>query len=310
MNRKKLRTALIIVLVLMLTVAIILPTYTRHREREINLNTLRGGSARVKEQVRIAADEVIAKREAEDAEIAAHVYSHRGSAGPEEHSFKAYDAAIEAGSRYIEQDIVVSSDGILYVSHDLDAYYMTGYDGLYEYMNSNIIDGLRTKAGNKVLRLSEVFDRYGRDIHYVIELKQGDEACINAFEKIVDEYGLSDLITIQSMSPEVLKELEQKYPDMSKLFVCRTQQEFDRALDKPYIDIISVKAAAGLMNDSNCEKVHDHDKLFSAWILDSEEMIRKAIDMGVDTYFTNNTQLALSLEREYGLKEGKRRGKE
>ena len=309
MNKNKRRTVLILALVLILTMVIILPIHAQYREREKNITTLRRGSAKAEKQVCSAADEVIAKREAEDAEIAAHVYSHRGSAGSEEHSFKAYDAAIEAGSRYIEQDIVISSDGILYVSHDLGAYSMTGYDGLYEYMNSDIIDGLRTEAGNKVLRLSEVFDKYGKTINYVIELKQGNKACINAFEKLVDEYGLSDLITVQSKSSEVLKELEQKYPDMSKLFVCRTQQEFDRALDKPYIDIISVKAAAGLMNDSNCEKVHDHDKLFSAWILDSEEMIRKAIDMDVDTYFTNNTQLALSLEREYGLKEGKRRGK-
>lgn len=309
MNRKKLRTALIIVFVLMLTVVIILPIHTRIRERENCITTLCDGSTEAEEQVQSAAEVVITKREEEDDEIAAHVYSHRGSAGPEEHSFKAYDAAIEAGSRYIEQDIVASSDGILYVSHDLGAYYMTGYDGLYEYMSSNTIDGLRTKAGNKVLRLSEVFDRYGRDIHYVIELKQGDEACINAFEKLVDEYGLGDRITVQSMSPEILEELEHKYPDMSKLFVCRTQQELDHAVDKSYIDIISVKAAAGLMTESNCEKVHDQDKLFSAWTLDSEEAIKKAIDMGVDTYFTNNTQLALSLEREYGLKEGKRRGK-
>ena len=309
MNRKKLRTALIIVFVLMLTIVIILPIHTRIRERENSITTLCDGSAKVEEQMRNAAEDVIAEREAENAEITAHVYSHRGSVGPEEHSFKAYDTAIEAGSRYIEQDIVISSDGILYVSHDLGAYSMTGYDGLYEYMNSDIIDGLRTKAGNEVLRLSEVFDRYGRTINYVIELKQGNETCINAFEKLVDEYGLSDLITVQSMSPEILEELEHKYPDMSKLFVCRTQQELDHAVDKSYIDIISVKAAAGLMTESNCEKVHDQDKLFSAWTLDSEEAIKKAIDMGVDTYFTNNTQLALSLEREYGLKEGKRRGK-
>lgn len=309
MDKKIFRTGLIIVSVLMLTAAIILPMHTRYRGHETSIANLCEGSAKAEEQTYKAAEEVVTDREAENDEIAAHVYSHRGTAGPEEHSFKAYDAAIEAGSRYIEQDIVISSDGILYVSHDLGAYSMTGYDGLYEYMNSDIIDGLRTEVGNKVLRLSEVFDKYGKTINYVIELKQGDEACINAFEKLVDEYGLGNQITVQSMSPEILEELEHKYPDMPKLFVCRTQQEFDQTVDKPYVDIISVKAVAGLMTESNCLKAHDHEKLFSAWTLDSEEAIKKAIDMDVDTYFTNNTQLALSLEREYGLKEGKRRGK-
>lgn len=241
--------------------------------------------------------------------IASHVYSHRGSDGAEEHSFKAYDSAIEAGSRYIEQDVVMSADGILYVSHDFNAWLMTGYDGLYEHMSSEAIDNLRTRAGNKILRLSEVFDRYGRSINYVIELKPDNDACVEAFVKLVDEYELSDLITVQSMYPGRLEELETRYPDMPKLFVCRSQAEFDRAQDSSYIDIISVKADAGLMTLSNCEEAHDHNKLFSAWILNSEEAIKNAIDIGVDTYFTADTPLALSLEREYGIAEGKRRGK-
>ena len=241
--------------------------------------------------------------------IASHVYSHRGSDGAEEHSFKAYDSAIEAGSRYIEQDVVMSADGILYVSHDFNAWLMTGYDGLYEHMSSEAIDNLRTRAGNKILRLSEVFDRYGRSINYVIELKPDNDACVEAFMKLVDEYELGDLITVQSMYPGRLEELETRYPDMPKLFVCRSQAEFYRALDSAYIDIISVKADAGLMTLSNCEEAHDHNKLFSAWILNSEEAIKNAIDMGVDTYFTADTPLALSLEREYGIIEGRRRGK-
>ena len=129
-----------------------------------------------------AEEEAAAAKEAEEAAIASHVYPHRGSAGPEEHSFKAYDAALEAGARYVDVDIVISSDGVLYVSHDTNALRMTGYNGMYEYMSSETIDGLTTEAGNKVLRLSEVFDKYGRDVTYLIELKPNSDACIEAFE--------------------------------------------------------------------------------------------------------------------------------
>ena len=45
--------------------------------------------------------------------------------------------------------VLISSDGVLYVSHDLNAVTMTGYNGMYEYMNSDTIAGLTTKAGNK-----------------------------------------------------------------------------------------------------------------------------------------------------------------
>ena len=307
MKMNKRNKVLIIAILLMLTLTALISARIYDRGRVLN-------TARVMEAVTKETRESLAGVEEDAAAgieemIASHVYSHRGSDGAEEHSFKAYDSAIEAGSRYIEQDVVLSADGILYVSHDFNAWLMTGYDGLYEHMSSEAIDNLRTRAGNKILRLSEVFDRYGRSINYVIELKPDNDACVEAFVKLVDEYELGDLITVQSMYPGRLEELETRYPDMPKLFVCRSQAEFYRALDSAYIDIISVKADAGLMTLSNCEEAHDHNKLFSAWILNSEEAIKNAIDMGVDTYFTADTPLALSLEREYGIEEGKRRGK-
>ena len=304
MKRKKRNIALIIAILLMLALTALMSLRIYYRGRVLNTARVMGSAA---EEARESLTGIKETAAAEMEEmIASHVYSHRGSDGDEEHSFKAYDAAIEAGSRYIEQDVVLSADGILYVSHDLNAWSMTGYNGWYEHMSSDAIDNLRTRAGNKVLRLSEVFDRYGRSINYVIELKSDSDACVEAFVKLADEYGLGDLITVQSMYPWRLEELENRCPDMPKLFVCRSQADFERALDSPYVDIISVKADAGLMTLSNCEEAHGHNKLFSAWILNSEEAIKNAIDMGVDTYFTGDTPLALSLEREYGLNEGRR----
>lgn len=306
---KKTKTSLLIAIAVMLLLIIVSAGWIIHRGNELHVARAKEDAARAQAEAQQKADEeAAAKKEAEDAEVASHVYSHRGSAGPEEHSFKAYDAAIKAGSRYIEQDVVITSDNVLYVSHDLNAVTMTGYNGMYEYISSETVDGLTTEAGNKILRLSEVFDKYGRDINYVIELKPNSDACIEAFEKLVDEYGFSDVITVQSLYPEVLETLEEKYPDMTKLYVAWSQADFDYVVDKPYADIISVKAAAGLMTEANCEAAHENGKLFSAWTLDSEETIKKAIDMGVDTYFTNDTPLALRLEREYGLEEGRRGG--
>ena len=215
---KKTKTSLLIAIAVMLLLIIVSAGWIIHRGNELHVARAKEDAARAQAEAQQKADEeAAAKKEAEDAEVASHVYSHRGSAGPEEHSFKAYDAAIKAGSRYIEQDVVITSDNVLYVSHDLNAVTMTGYNGMYEYISSETVDGLTTEAGNKILRLSEVFDKYGRDINYVIELKPNSDACIEAFEKLVDEYGFSDIITVQSLYPEVLETLEEKYPDMTKL---------------------------------------------------------------------------------------------
>jgi glycerophosphoryl diester phosphodiesterase len=179
---------------------------------------------------------------------------------------------------------------------------MTGYNGMYEYINSETVDELRTDAGNPVLRLSQVFDKYGKDIHYVIELKDRRDACTKAFEDLVDKYGYSDIIIVQSMYPEVLEALDEKYPDMPKLLVCWNQSAFVRNLDEPYIDMFSLKADAGLMTESNCGLAHQSKKLFGAWKLNDEDSIKRAIDIGVDNYFTDNGALALSIEKDYGVK--------
>lgn len=307
-KRKTNKKTLIILIIIMLLLVVAALAWILHMGKAdkpaAKPETTQDEQAAQEDEQKKAEEEAALKKKTEDEKIASHVYSHRGSAGPEEHTFKAYDAAIEAGSINIEQDVVMSSDGVLYVSHDLNAVTMTGYNGMYEYISSETIDGLKTEAGNKILRLSEVFDHYGKDINYIIELKDNSDKCLMAFEQLVDESGLSDVITVQSMKAETLEILDKKYPDMPKLFVCWNQGDFDYVLDKPYVDIISVRAEVetGILTESNCKAAHEAGKKFSAWTLDTEDSIKKAIDMGVDTYFTNDTPLALEIEREYGLK--------
>lgn len=102
------------------------------------------------------------------------VISHRGASGEEiEHTFSAYDLAILYGSKYIEQDLVTSKEGTLYVSHDENAKRITGIDKKFSEMTDSEIDQLRTENGEKIHSLQEVFNRYNDSVTYVIELKKG-----------------------------------------------------------------------------------------------------------------------------------------
>ena len=53
------------------------------------------------------------------------------------------------------------------------------------------------------------------------------------------------------------------------------------------------------MTEDNLKAAHEHEKTFSVWTLNSEEEILKAIELGVDTYFTDDTALAIQLEEQY-----------
>lgn len=245
-----------------------------------------------------AAAEVVSRPYFDPATYAAseHVYSHRGSAGSREHTFEAYDAAIEAGSHYIELDLVRSADGTLYISHDQTPERLTGGGRAFAAMTDAEIDELRTANGEKIHTLSEVFDRYGTAVNYVIEFKNYNQETIEAFEKLVDQYGYADNIIAQCFELASLEALDAKYPDMPMLFLIDRQSEVSLGIDKSYIDIIAVDK--DLMTRKNCEFAHNYGKKFSVWTLDTEDEIREAISIGADTFFTNDTPLAIKLLKE------------
>ena len=233
---------------------------------------------------------------------AEHIFSHRGIQGELEHSFITYDEAIAAGSKYIEQDLVISRDGTLFVSHDRTAYAMTGVDRYYSDMTDEEIRELRTYRDQPILSLEDVFERYGSTVDYVIELKTDGTDEREAFVRTVRDSGLEDRVIVQSFFRDQLDQLESDFPDMAKLLLCRTQNDIGLGIDDDRIDIVS--APESLMNEDNCRAVHEAGKLINVWTLNTEDAIREAIRLGVDTYFTNDTPLALSLEEHLRYDDG------
>ncbi|MEO1781207.1 glycerophosphodiester phosphodiesterase family protein [Enterococcus diestrammenae] len=65
--------------------------------------------------------------------------------------------AIQYGSKYIEQDLVTSKQGTLYVSHDLSAKRLTGVDKQFSDMTDVEINVLKTIIGESILSLRDVF---------------------------------------------------------------------------------------------------------------------------------------------------------
>ncbi|USJ19925.1 S-layer homology domain-containing protein [Lactococcus formosensis] len=227
-----------------------------------------------------------------------YIISHRGSAERVEHTFEAYDLAIQQGSKNIEQDVVVSKDKTLYVSHDLSAKRLTGVDKLYSDMTDAEISKLRVANGEPIHTLESVFYRYGNKVNYVVELRsEFGFSQVIPFTEMVRQKGLDNNVILESFSEDVLQNAETLVPNMPKMRLVETQAEFNQALSSPVDDIVSMTQS--LMNKDNVDKVHKQNKIASAWTLDSEARIKKAISLGVDSYFTNYTGRAMQLEREY-----------
>ena len=239
-------------------------------------------SAEVSEEVETEITETVESEDENTKEAMAHdvavqrIIAHRGTGGFYD-SFESYDSAVDQGAKYIEQDVKLL-DGDLYVAYEDDSSY------------------------NKV-KLRDVFERYGKDVTYVVEIKSRDIYTEEAFIKLVSDYSYQDNVILQCFEGWMLKDVKKAFPEMKTMYLCNNshggQAAFEEALGWGYVDILAVSYDEGMMTRSNCRLAHDAGKEFSAWILDQDSSIIEAIDMDVDIYFTRMPARAIELEEKY-----------
>lgn len=226
-----------------------------------------------------------------------HVIAHVGGSGyAADYSFDAFDAVIADGITHIEQDVVISKDGTLYVCHDLTAQRLCGDARLFRDMTDGEIEALTTVNGNKFITLAAVFDRYksNKSLTFVVELK--DQSATEPFLALVEEQGLQRRCIVQSVNLASLKTCKTTLPFLRTLYLSKDQIDFNIVLSQYYIDIISLQQAN--LSAENVAAAHEAGKLFNTWVCDNEQEITNAILAGADTYFTNYPQQAMRLEKE------------
>ncbi len=116
------------------------------------------------------------------------VIAHRGLSGlAPEHTWEAYDRAIEVGADYIEQDLHMSADGVLVVLHD-DSLERTARgpepdcSGRAREKTLTLLRSCDFGSwfgaafrGQSIITLDELLSKYGRTTRYYIETKHPDE---------------------------------------------------------------------------------------------------------------------------------------
>lgn len=225
----------------------------------------------------------------------AHIYTLSGASSEEKYTMAAFDGAIAGGSVCLAMPVVVSGDGIAYVANDDYLLDMAGMDGYLSGMNESQIAGIKTKGGNEIVKLSDVFAKYGTGIYYVIEIKYPNEHNIMAFSEAVKKAGVAEVTCVSSYYFDALERVENEFPDMPKIFLSEEEEDFNVAKTRDVVDLISVEKK--MMTEEYMSDARSSGKKFGAWTLSSEEEIRKAIELGVDSYFTDEGTLAVSIEK-------------
>lgn len=225
----------------------------------------------------------------------AHIYTNSGSSSEERYTMAAFDSAVEGGSVCLSMPVVAAKDGTLYVAYDDYLRDMTGLDGYLSGMSDGQIAEVKTKGGNGIVKLSDVFEKYGTDVNYVIEIRYANERNIMPFVETVKKAGVADVTSVSSYYFGALDIVENEFPDMPKIFLSENEVDLAEAQRSETVDLISVNR--DLMTAENLAAVHESGKKFGAWTLNSEEDIKSAVSMGLDSYFTDEGALAVSIEK-------------
>ncbi|HVF38500.1 MAG TPA: glycerophosphodiester phosphodiesterase [Gemmatimonadaceae bacterium] len=251
------------------------------------------------------------------------VIAHRGSSyDAPEHTFAAYDLALQNGVDYIEQDIHRTSDGVLVVLHDATlertargepgscagsvrektlAQLKTCDAGSW----FNAANPSRARAEFASLRiptLAEVLDRYQAGTRYYIEIKNpelypGIEAdliaMLTARGLLLPSTGHFPRVFIQSFDEQSLKRVSQLTPT-ARLILLLSAGSIP-SLTSNLASIATYAAGVGVpyttVNAALVDAVHSACLLIHPFAVDDPAVMKSLLAMGVDGMFTNRPAL-------------------
>jgi glycerophosphoryl diester phosphodiesterase len=163
------------------------------------------------------------------------VFGHRGASGyAPEHTLLSYQLAKELGADYLEIDLQQTKDGELVALHDPDVNRTTDGTGnaadftLAELQQLDAGSWFNKKypakakpeyAGLTIPSLRQVFQTFGNEVNYCLEIKTPDAGIEGKLLSLLDEFDLledpkSANVIIQSFSAESLQSVHRVQPDI------------------------------------------------------------------------------------------------
>jgi len=142
------------------------------------------------------------------------IIAHRGaSAYAPENTLAAFQLAVDMGVREIELDVQLSLDRQVVICHDLSLE-RYGYPGLVESMKWADLEALDMGswfspflyANERMLRLEDLFERYGSRVTYHIEIKGRNPELPQRMCRLVERFGLQQQVIVTGFSYDALRE--------------------------------------------------------------------------------------------------------
>lgn len=230
------------------------------------------------------------------------VFAHRGMLyhNPE-HSFAGYDENIKDGATIIEQDVHITKDGVLIVSHDDNLKRVTGDDISITKSTYSQIKNSKLRNGENIHTLDQVLDKYKDKVNYAIEAKRELQSDYHLEKKIaetVNRHKLTKNTLIQDADLNGLIAIHKEpnfnnvptlWLENDKYFSKNYKNDIDKA--PKYITFISIPLDR--LTPTIVNYVHDKNHLVNTWTLANFDDNVKAKKLKSDSVFSNDAKFTL-----------------
>ncbi len=248
---------------------------------------------------------------------------HRGSAGTHpENTMPSFQAAVEAGARYLELDVHMSRDGELVVSHDgalericgrpgaiqeLDYTDIASADAGFSFTSDGESFPFRGK-GIRVPPLREVLSAYPA-IRFVIEVKQIEPSVIAPLLRVLDETRMRRMVLLASEHQTPIDETRALAPGIPTNFPYLEVAGFLQAMAsrstdyKPPGDALQIPPeyeSWRLVSRETLEAAHRFGVEMHVWTVNEEAEMRELLELGVDGILSDYPARLLKVIREMG----------
>ena len=269
---------------------------------------------------------MLAPPDFDHAEGQAIVIAHRGaSAYAPEHTFAAYDMALELGADYIEQDLQMTRDGVLVVMHDDTLDRTARGEGCSGRVIERTLAELRhCSAGRwyneerpalakaafdeeRIPTLDDVIVRYAGRSRFYIETKNPEEApgMEEALVALLEKHGLADApdrgglpaVIIQSFSAESLRRIAELAPALPRVQLLERISSSQAIALLPEIARFAhgVGPARTTVDGALVEAARDHSLIVHPYTVNEESEMRRLMSLGVDGMFTDRADMLIAL---------------
>lgn len=213
-----------------------------------------------------------------------------------ENTISALKEAIISKAEYAEMDVQQTKDEELIIMHDSNFKRTTGvnknvwevnYDEVKNYDAGSYFS--ETFKGEKIPTFDEVIKNAKDKIKILIEIKvNGHE---NNIEKqvidLINENNFSSQCVISSLDKEVLKKVKEIDSNIKTCYLGAIA--YGDFYEWDYVDIYALEST--FVNKNIVNKIHNSGKQIFVWTINEGELMRKMIDLNVDSIITDNPNL-------------------